>query len=74
MLLQAARELHIDLKKSWMIGDRRSDIEAGWNAGCRSILVKTGYGAESAANLAAWPRQPEAVHTDLAEALRFMNP
>lgn len=44
MLLQAAREHHIDLAASWMVGDKRSDVEAGENAGCRSILVRTGYG------------------------------
>ena len=45
MLLQAARELGIDLAHSWMIGDRRTDLEAGAAAGCRTILVQTGYGA-----------------------------
>jgi len=44
MLLQAAREHHINLAASWMIGDKRSDVEAGIHAGCRSILVRTGYG------------------------------
>lgn len=51
MLLQAAREHHIDLAASWMIGDKRSDIEAGSNAGCRSILVRTGYGAQQESGL-----------------------
>ena len=44
MLLDAARGLHIDLKQSFMVGDKPSDIEAGKAAGCRTILVKTGYG------------------------------
>jgi D-glycero-D-manno-heptose 1,7-bisphosphate phosphatase len=44
MLLRAARELGLDLAKSWMVGDRESDVLAGRNAGCReSILVRTGY-------------------------------
>jgi D-glycero-D-manno-heptose 1,7-bisphosphate phosphatase len=46
MLLQAAQEHQIDLSASWMVGDKRSDIEAGYNAGCRSILVRTGYGEQ----------------------------
>jgi len=46
MLLQAAQELGIDLARSWMIGDKRSDIEAGVAAGCRSLLVRTGFGAD----------------------------
>lgn len=45
MLLQAARELGIDLTRSWMIGDRVSDLEAGSAAGCRTVLVRTGYGS-----------------------------
>jgi D-glycero-D-manno-heptose 1,7-bisphosphate phosphatase len=51
MLLQAAREHHIDLAASWMIGDKSSDIEAGNKAGCRSILVRTGYGAQQGQGL-----------------------
>ncbi len=39
MLIQAAGDLDIDLKQSWMIGDRNSDIGAGRNAGCRTIRV-----------------------------------
>ena len=44
MLLEAAAELGIDLPASFMIGDRSSDIDAGKAAGCRTILVLTGYG------------------------------
>lgn len=39
MLLAAARDMEIDLAKSWMIGDAERDIEAGRSAGCRTILV-----------------------------------
>lgn len=39
MFKQAAQDFHIDLAKSWMIGDRDSDMQAGKNAGCRTILV-----------------------------------
>lgn len=40
MLLQAARELNVDLSRSWMIGDSQSDVEAGRRAGCRTVLIK----------------------------------
>lgn len=44
LFLQAAEELNIDLEKSFMIGDRLSDIQAGENAKCRkSFLVMSGY-------------------------------
>ena len=48
MLLRAAEEHDIDLKRSFMIGDKLADIEAGQRAGCQTILVLTGYGRETA--------------------------
>jgi len=44
MLLEAAREHGLDLPRSWMVGDTVSDMAAGRNAGCRTLLVRTGYG------------------------------
>jgi D-glycero-D-manno-heptose 1,7-bisphosphate phosphatase len=46
MLLEAAGRFVIDLESSIMIGDKLVDVEAGAAAGCRSILVRTGYGSE----------------------------
>ena len=43
MLLQAARDLNIDLSNSWMIGDSLSDIEAGRRAGCNAILLNKDF-------------------------------
>ncbi|MGA8274155.1 MAG: HAD-IIIA family hydrolase [Candidatus Sulfotelmatobacter sp.] len=43
MLLEAARKHDVDLKASFMVGDRWRDIEAGYNAGCRTILIDYGY-------------------------------
>ncbi|MBE9572088.1 MAG: HAD family hydrolase, partial [Proteobacteria bacterium] len=43
MLMDAARRFSIDLGKSFMVGDRWRDIEAGLNAGCRTILIEYGY-------------------------------
>jgi D-glycero-D-manno-heptose 1,7-bisphosphate phosphatase len=40
MLLDAARELDLDLSRSWMIGDSSSDIAAGRAAGCRTVLIE----------------------------------
>jgi D-glycero-D-manno-heptose 1,7-bisphosphate phosphatase len=39
MLLQAAREIGVDLFQSWLIGDSITDIKAGKDAGCRTILL-----------------------------------
>ena len=46
-LCDAAMEFGIDLKESFMVGDKLADLECGWNAGVKkSILVRTGYGAD----------------------------
>ena len=59
MLLNAARELGIDLAQSWMVGDRWRDVDCGHAAGCRTIFINCGYAEElrqkpdfSAGNLA----------------------
>jgi len=44
MLVDAAARFDIDLESSVMIGDKRADVEAGLAAGCRPILVRSGYG------------------------------
>ena len=46
MLLQAANDLNIDLRCSWMIGDILNDVEAGNRAGCKSILIDNGNETE----------------------------
>jgi D-glycero-D-manno-heptose 1,7-bisphosphate phosphatase len=46
-LFDARDEFGLDLAQSYMIGDKLIDVECGWNAGVKkSILVRTGYGAE----------------------------
>ena len=45
MIEEAVRDLGIDRAKSWMVGDKDIDIECGRAAGCRTILVRTGYGS-----------------------------
>ena len=43
MLLEAGRRHNIDMASSFMVGDRWRDIEAGYNAGCKTILIDYGY-------------------------------
>jgi D-glycero-D-manno-heptose 1,7-bisphosphate phosphatase len=46
-LFDARDEFGLELAQSYMVGDKLIDLECGWNAGVkRSILVRTGYGAE----------------------------
>jgi D-sedoheptulose 7-phosphate isomerase len=47
MLLEAAKKHNIDLAASYMVGDRWKDIDAGYNAGCKTILVDYGYSERS---------------------------
>ena len=44
MILRAQQKLDIDLARSFMVGDRWRDIEAGRRAGCRTVLIGEGYG------------------------------
>jgi len=46
MLLQAAQELDIDLKNSYMVGDAATDIVAGQRVGCSTFMVLTGRGLQ----------------------------
>ena len=43
MLLDAAKELGLDLTRSWMIGDRWRDVDCGQRAGVRTVLIDFGY-------------------------------
>jgi len=71
MLLQAAVNHGIDLSRSFMVGDKLADIEAGIAAGCRSILVRTGYGAEDEPQVAV--RFPGTrVCSDLTGAVEYI--
>jgi D-glycero-D-manno-heptose 1,7-bisphosphate phosphatase len=66
MILQAAREHDLDLARSFLIGDKGSDIECGHNAGVKAILVRTGYGKTADSCLADF------VGKDLSEAATFI--
>ena len=46
MILEAAADHGLDLSRSFMIGDKKIDVECGANAGIRTILVETGYGRD----------------------------
>ena len=45
MIFEAMADFHIDPTKSWMVGDKGADIQCGQAAGLRTVLVRTGYGA-----------------------------
>ena len=68
MLKQAAREHDLDLSRCVMIGDRTGDIEAATRAGCRSILVSTGYGGSDR----LYTAEPTWSARDLAAAVQLV--
>lgn len=70
LILQAARSGNINLAASWMIGDILHDIEAGKQAGCRTILIDNGNETE-------WQRSkertPDHIVDDMPEAARIIT-
>lgn len=71
LVLRAARELDLDLSRSWMIGDAARDLEAGWAAGVRGVLVATGKGAREIERMRA-TRAPDHFAPDVLAAARWI--
>lgn len=68
MLLAAKRRFGLDLKGSFLIGDKTSDIECARRAGCASVLVKTGKAGRDK----AYKARPAAVRRDVLSAARWI--
>jgi D-glycero-D-manno-heptose 1,7-bisphosphate phosphatase len=73
MLRQAAAEFDIDLKKSFMIGDKMIDVQTGVNAGTTTILVLTGYGKKELALCRDGRLHPDHVAENLLEAVQHVS-
>ena len=70
MLLRAARELDIDLSRSYMVGDRYLDVRCAHTAGVHAILVRSGDGKDEVAKYAATANpQPHYVAENLLDAV-----
>jgi mannose-1-phosphate guanylyltransferase / phosphomannomutase len=57
LLRRAAKIHHLDLGRSWLVGDRYCDIAAGASVGARTILVRTGHGGDDRERYAVKPNQ-----------------
>jgi D-glycero-D-manno-heptose 1,7-bisphosphate phosphatase len=69
MLLAAEKLLNLDLRASWIVGDKVSDLEAGYHAGLRGGLhVLTGEGSRHRAAVVEW--KPERFDLRLGESIR----
>jgi D-glycero-D-manno-heptose 1,7-bisphosphate phosphatase len=69
MLRRAEKELNIDLKGSYVIGDKHVDVETAYAVGAKGIQVMTGYGREEYDSHKSSPHQPHFVAQDLRDAI-----
>jgi D-glycero-D-manno-heptose 1,7-bisphosphate phosphatase len=69
LIRRAARDLGIDCRRSFVIGDTIEDAQAGAAAGCAAVLVRTGYGAEQERTRAAQLPAGTLVADDLGAAV-----
>jgi histidinol-phosphate phosphatase family protein len=65
MILEAARDHGIDPRRSYMIGDKASDVLCGRNAGTRTIFIRTGHGLDA-------PCEPDFIAANMAEAAEWI--
>ena len=73
LLEQAAVELRLDLRRSYVVGDRWSDLRCGAAVGAATILVLTGYGRGDLAHVGpGQPVQPDHVAEDLLAAAHWI--
>ena len=69
MIEKATREFSLDLRNSFVIGDKISDVEAGHRAGCRTILLT---GEDSPHNEKEGPTISDHIVPDLYQAVKWM--
>ncbi len=72
MVFQAADEHKIDIRRSYLIGDSVQDIICGFNAGLKTILVKTGNGVESFSILQKENKLPSFVAENISDACNYI--
>jgi histidinol-phosphate phosphatase family protein len=64
MLVEAKESFDLDMKKCYMVGDSTRDIKTGKNAGCKTILVKTGHAGTDG----KYDVKPDAICRNILEA------
>ena len=70
LITRAAADFEIDLKNSWMVGDRYGDIQMARNAGVKSAFVLSGYGrGEWEHQRQSWTEQPDMVAENLLQVV-----
>lgn len=66
LILQAAKDLGINVASSWMIGDKEIDLEAAKRAGCRGVRVETNQGDLQEAALSIISAEEKAGNGEIA--------
>jgi D-glycero-D-manno-heptose 1,7-bisphosphate phosphatase len=73
MIYRAARDLDIDVKKSYVVGDKWSDVELGQRAGAHTILVRSGSAPDGEGNLRPGHlMDPDFVARTITEAVEWI--
>lgn len=72
MLVAAAWKHDLDLSRSFMVGDKATDIDMAHNAGCYGILVQTGYGSRVLAGDYQHDTKPDYIAADLPAAVAWI--
>jgi D-glycero-D-manno-heptose 1,7-bisphosphate phosphatase len=72
MLRKGAEELGLDLRRSFVVGDRIVDVQAGQAVGATTILVLTGYGKTAAEECAEKGVRPDLTAGSIVEAVHFI--
>ena len=72
MFRRAAEEFDVDFQRSFVVGDKAADIEAGRAVGAQTILVLTGYGRSALQECRAAGFAPDAVKPSVAEAVAYI--
>lgn len=68
MIKDAQKKFNLNLKKSFCIGDKLTDVEFGKNAGIKSILVMTGYGKKEARKIKEKGISPDYLAKNMVDA------
>ena len=72
LILRAASEMQLDVRRSYMLGDSLSDIQAGCRAGCKTIFVGR-WKCDICRFMSDYEIQPDFVAGNLFEAARLIE-
>lgn len=72
MLVAAAWDYDLDIRRSFMVGDKATDVDLAHNAGAKGILVKTGYGQDILSGTYQHQAQPDYIAQDLSDGVAWI--